>query len=91
MFGQIKDMYKLKQQASELQSMLANETVEAENKGVKITMNGNQEVLGVVLNPQLSQEEQEKYLRETFNDAVKKVQRLMAEKMMSGQIKGFGM
>lgn len=91
MFGQIKDMYKLKQQASELQSMLANETVEAENQGVKITMNGNQEVLAVVINPELSKEDQEKYLRETFNDAIKKIQRLMAQKMMSGQIKGLGM
>ncbi|NMB48626.1 YbaB/EbfC family nucleoid-associated protein [Candidatus Kuenenbacteria bacterium] len=91
MFNQIKDLYKLKQQAGELQSMLANETVEAENKGVKIVMNGNQEVLSVALNPELAQEEQEKLLQETFNDAVKKVQRLMAEKMMSGQIKGFGM
>ncbi len=83
MFNQIKDLYKLKQQAGELQSMLANETVEAENKGVKIVMNGNQEVLSVALNPELAQEEQEKLLRETFNDAVKKVQRLMAEKMMT--------
>ncbi len=91
MFGQIKDIYKLKQQAGELQSMLAQETVEAENKGVKITMNGNQEVLAVEINPELSKEDQEKYLCETFNDAIKKVQRLMAQKMMSGQIKGLGM
>ncbi|HRY63230.1 MAG TPA: YbaB/EbfC family nucleoid-associated protein [Patescibacteria group bacterium] len=91
MFNQIKDLYKLKQQAGELQSMLAGETVEAENKGVKITMNGNQEVLNVIINPELSKEDQEKYLKETFNDAIKKVQQLMAQKMMSGQIKGFGM
>ncbi len=62
MFNQIKDLYKLKQQAGELQSMLAQETVEAENNGVKVRMNGNQEVLSVETNTELAKEDQEKYL-----------------------------
>ena len=85
MFGQIKDLYKLKQQAGQLQAMLKDETATAEKGGVKITMNGNQEVIGVEINPDLPKEQQEKYLKEAFNEAVKKVQRLMAEKMMGMQ------
>jgi len=74
----------LKKQAGEMQKQLAEEIIEAENKGIKIKMNGNQEVLSVEINSELSKEDQEKYLRETFNDAIKKVQRVMAQKMMAG-------
>jgi DNA-binding protein YbaB len=82
MFGKLKDLNNLRQQAGQMQAMLAGEQVEAENHGIKVVMNGNQEVLEVTINSELGKEEQEKYLRETFNEAVKKVQRLMATKMM---------
>ena len=82
MFGKLKDMNEMRKQAVQIQSQLADEEVEAENHGVKIKMNGNQEVLSVEINPDLDKEDQEKYLREAFNEAVKKVQRVMAQKMM---------
>lgn len=82
MFNKIKDINALRKQAQDMKNMLEDEVVEAENKGIKIKMNGNQEVLEVTINPELDQETQEKYLKETFNDAVKKVQKLMATKMM---------
>lgn len=82
MFNKLKDLNDLRKQAAEMQAKLGQETVEAENKGVKIVMNGNLEILAVTINPELNKEEQEKYLRETMNEAVKKVQRLMASKMM---------
>jgi len=83
MLGNLKDLYKLQSQAKEIQKKLADETIEVENNGIKIVMTGNQEVLSVEINPELSKEEQEKYLAQTFNDAIKKVQQLMANQMMS--------
>lgn len=84
MFGNLKDLQKLQSKAKEVQKELGNETIEAENKGVKIFMNGNSEVLSVEINPELSRDDQEKYLKQTFNEANKKVQSLMARKMMGG-------
>lgn len=92
MFNKLKDLSTLKKQANEMQKQLAEEIIEVENKGVKVVMNGNQEVLSVTINIELGKEDQEKYLKETFNDAVKKVQRVMAQKMMaSGGFPGLGM
>jgi DNA-binding YbaB/EbfC family protein len=89
MFGKIKDLHQLKKQADEMKKQLEDEIIEAENKGIKISMNGNQEVLSVAINPDLDKEDLEKYLKETFNDAVKKVQRVMAQKMMGSGNFGF--
>lgn len=92
MFNKLKDLSTLKKQASEIQKQLAEESVTAESHGVKVVMNGNQEVLSVEINPELGKEDQEKYLKEAFNDAVKKVQKVMAQKMMaSGGFPGMGM
>jgi len=88
MFGKMKDMYQLKKQADEIKKQLAHETVEADKHGVKITMNGNQEVLSVEVNPELDKEKLEEALMDCFNDAIKKVQRVMATKMMASG--GFG-
>jgi len=82
MFGNLKNMHDLQSKAREIQKQLDNEIVETENHGIKIIMNGKQETISVEINPDLEKEEQEKYLRETFNDAIKKVQGLMANKMM---------
>jgi DNA-binding protein YbaB len=87
MLDKLKDLHAMKKQADAVKEALADETIEVENHGVKIVLNGNQEVLSIEINPELGKEDQEKYLKESFNDAVKKVQRLMAQKMMGG---GFG-
>lgn len=82
MLGKLKDLNALRKQASAMQAQLAEEQVEAESHGVKVVMSGNQEVLNVEINPELSKEDQGKYLKEVFNEAIKKVQRIMAQKMM---------
>lgn len=87
MFGKLKDLAEMKKQASQMRATLAQEQVEVENHGIKIVMSGNQEVISVKINHELTSEDQEKYLKEAFNEAVKKVQRLMAQKMMGN----FGM
>ena len=82
MFDKLKDLAEMKKQAGAMQATLANEKVEVENSGIKIVMNGNMEVLELEINPELDKESQERYLKESFNQAIKKVQNLMAQKMM---------
>lgn len=83
MFSNLKDLYQFQSQAKELQKKLANEIITVEKQGIQITMSGNQEVLSITVNTELSKTEQEKFLGELFNEAVKKIQQLMANKMIS--------
>jgi len=80
----IKNLYDLQKNAREMQKTLANESVEVEEHGIKILMNGNQEILSIEMNSELSKEDAEKYLKEAFNAAIKKVQQRMAQKMIAG-------
>ncbi|MDD5043249.1 MAG: YbaB/EbfC family nucleoid-associated protein [Patescibacteria group bacterium] len=81
MFNKLKQYKELRDQAKKIQNGLAEEHVTLENHGINLTMNGNMEVELIKLNPGLDIESQEKYLRELLNNATKKVQRVMAEKM----------
>ena len=82
MLGNLKDLYQLQSKAREIQKKLAEETIEVEKDGIKIIMNGKQEVLSVEINDALSKQEQEEKLKELFNNAVQQVQQLMAKQMM---------
>ncbi len=81
MFNKLKQIKDLRSQAKTMQSMLAEETVTAEKNGVKITMNGNMEVTEVNLPEGSDNDKLEKALTASFNDAVKKTQKIMARKM----------
>lgn len=81
--NQIKDM---REQAKTMQSALSQYTVGSETHGIKIKMDGNQNVLSVNIPDNMEKSDLEKYMPEVFNDAVKKLQRLMAEKMKSGEL-----
>ena len=70
MFGKIQNIYKLKKQADEMKKQLAVEIIEAESHGVKVTMNGNQEVLSVETNPELGKEKLEEALKDAFNNCI---------------------
>ncbi len=83
MLGNLKDLYQLQAKAKEMQKKLAEETIELEKDGIKIIMNGKQEVQSVEINDSLSKEETEKLLKEVFNGAVQQVQQLMAKQMMN--------
>ncbi|MFH1610459.1 MAG: YbaB/EbfC family nucleoid-associated protein [Patescibacteria group bacterium] len=83
MLGNLKDLYQLQAKAKEMQKKLAEETIELEKDGIKIVMNGKQEVLSVEIDESLPNEEKEKLLKEVFNGAVQQVQQLMAKQMMN--------
>jgi len=81
MFNKLKQFKDLRDQAKTMQSALATEKVTAEKNGVVIEMNGNMEVLSIKINKDLSKEEMANTCKDVVNDAVKKTQRLMAQKM----------
>lgn len=91
MFDQLKQIQNLRAQADQIKKALAEETVTgsgAWNK-IKITMDGNQEAKKVEIDPELlnDKEKLEQGVTEAINDTVKKVQKIMAQKM--SQFGGF--
>ncbi|MFA4834012.1 MAG: YbaB/EbfC family nucleoid-associated protein [Patescibacteria group bacterium] len=81
MFAKLKYMKDLRSQAKTMQNALAQESVTVEKGGVKITMNGNMEIISLSINEGLGKESLEGMLTDCFNEAIKKTQRLMAQKM----------
>ncbi|MCD6528627.1 YbaB/EbfC family nucleoid-associated protein [bacterium] len=77
MFEKLKQIKQLK----ELQNKLNKEEIIVEKNGVRIIINGKMEVKEVKLNPNLSFKEQEKLIRDCFNDAIKKLQISIAKEM----------
>lgn len=90
LFSKLKQIQDLKKKAGELKNLLKDETAEINSDGIKIIMDGNQEVLEIDLNETLlnpeEKEKLEKILKNNFNEAIKKVQRLMAEKIRTSGI-----
>jgi len=86
LFSQLKQITDLKDQAKKLQKELELEVVDAEKSGVKVTINGNQEIKKVEITDQnlLSNKEKlENAIKEATNESIKKVQMVMAKKMQT--------
>lgn len=81
MFSKLKQIKDLRSQAKTMQSALADEKVELEKNGIKLSMNGNMEVTDLKIENDLPKEEIAKISKGLFNDAIKKTQRIMAKKM----------
>ncbi|HPV70393.1 MAG TPA: YbaB/EbfC family nucleoid-associated protein [Candidatus Magasanikbacteria bacterium] len=86
MFEKLKQFKDLREKAKDIQGMLAEEKITATAAWgkIKMEMNGNQEVLSVTIDPELlsSKEKMENAIKEVTNEAIKKAQKVMAEKMM---------
>ena len=89
MFSKLKQFKDLRDQAKSLQGQLAQETVHAEARGgkIRVVMDGNQKIVSLDIDPSLLSPEKKKEVEdgiiEVLEDAVKKVQRIMVEKMRS--------
>lgn len=81
MFNKLKQFKDLRSQAKTMQSALAQESVTEEKNGVKLTLNGNLEIIELTLNPELNIDNQANAVKACFNDAIKRAQRLMAKKL----------
>lgn len=82
-FKQAKDMYKLRSEAKKLEDELKQIHIEAEEGGVKVTVNAKQELIGVKISEELANNLPaiEKNIVEAQKRASKKAQEVGAEKM----------
>lgn len=87
MFNKLKQLKDLRDQAKTMQSMLAQESVTIERSGITLIMNGNLEVVSITIKEVLEKEKMAREMKELVNDAIKKIQRIMATKMQ--QMGGF--
>lgn len=87
MFNKLKQLKDLRDQAKTMQSMLAQESVTVERSGITVIMNGNLEITSITIKENLDNEKIAREMKEAVNDAVKKIQRIMATKMQ--QMGGF--
>lgn len=78
MFDNLKKLQQLKQ----IKDSLEKEKIEIEKEGIKVIVNGKMEVEEIKLNPDLNQEEQERAIKDCINEATKKIQMMVAQKMM---------
>jgi len=78
MFENLKNLSRLKK----LKDSLGEERMEAEKQGVKVVLNGEMKVEEIKLNPELNQDQQETVLKDCINEAMGKIQKLVAQKMM---------
>lgn len=81
MFNKLKQFKDLRSQAKTMQNALAEESTTIEKGGVKVTMNGNLEITSISINEDLAKDSLEGILADCLNDAIKKTQKIMAQKM----------
>ncbi len=81
MFQKLKQIKDLRSQAKTMQSALATESVTTEKGGVTIALNGNLEVTSLTIADGMTKAQIEKAAQESINDAIKKAQKVIAQKM----------
>ena len=81
MFNKLKQFKDLRSQAKILQNTLAQESVEYEKNGVKITMDGNMEIIKLVISAEVPKDKLENILTDAINETIKRAQKLMAKKV----------
>lgn len=77
-----------------MENMLGQESVTMEKNGIKLTINGNFKITELTINDQKAPKNPENDLKDLFNEAVKKIQRIIARKMQEtgglGSLGSFG-
>ena len=85
MFNKLKQVRNLRSQAKSLQNTLSQETIAVEHKDCRLKMDGNQKILDLHIDPKHlnpeSQKRLEEIIKELYEQALKKVQRVMMSKM----------
>lgn len=85
MFSKLKQFKDIRDKAKSIQSALAEERIEGSAGWgkIKVMMDGNQRVTSISIDPELMNDKAkvENTLKEAFNDAIEKVQKVMASKL----------
>jgi DNA-binding protein YbaB len=79
-FGQLGELKKMRDQAMQIQRLLAAEKVEVDKNGVQITITGDQKIQEIKTNGRSDND-----IKEAVNEAVKKSQEVAAKKLASQQ------
>ncbi len=87
MFSKLKHIKDLRSQGKAIQNSLAGESTTVEKNGIKLVMNGNMEIISLDINDP-NQANLSALITGAVNEAIKKTQKLMAEKMQA--MGGFG-
>lgn len=92
MFEKLKQIKDLRSQAKTMQNALSGEAATVEKSGVKITINGNLEIIELTVPENMTGREAASVIKDATNDAIKKVQKIIAQKMQEmGGLKNFGL
>ena len=92
MFEKLKQIKDLRTQAKTMQNALSGESVTVEKHGITITMNGNLEVTAFTVAENINASQIASSSKDAINDAIKKVQKIMAQKMQAmGGLDKFGL
>ena len=81
--GKIRDMYKLQKQAKSIKKKLKNIHIEAEEKGITIVMDGEQNLVSVKIEDEMMSDKTklEENLKKAFEKGLKKSQQIAAGEM----------
>lgn len=89
LFSKLNQIKDLRQQGKALQNQLGQESITLEKQGVILTMDGNQKITCLEINPELLAPEKktklEELLKDLHNETIAKIQRLMVEKMRANK------
>lgn len=80
-FSQMKDLYRLQQEAKRIKKELKNVHVEAEASGVKVVVNAEQEILSIEIDEAVNRGDIARLTMDALNRAMKKAQIVAAERM----------
>ncbi len=81
MLQKAKDMYRLQKEAKRAKKELKNIHIEAEHRGVKVVVDGEQKVVSIDIAPEVPREQIPAFLKDALNRAMGKAQIVAAEKM----------
>ncbi len=85
MFNKLKQFKDIRDRAKQIQTALAQEQIEGSGAWgkLKVVMDGNQRIVSVNIDPELLSDKAkiENGVKEAVNDAIEKVQKLMATKL----------
>jgi nucleoid-associated protein EbfC len=79
-FGQIGELKKMRDQAMQIQRLLAAEEVQVEKHGVEIVITGDQKIKEIKVNGKSDND-----VRDAINEAIKKSQEIAAKKLAGMQ------
>ncbi len=83
MFNKLKQFKDLRSQAKTMQNVLASEAITVSKGGITAVVNGNMKLVSLTINEDLAKDSLEGMIVECVNEALKKAQYVMAEKVKS--------